>query len=106
MFLSAHDNLRRIRSAAITVLASALAACARGPTPDECNQLLDHYTELLVKQEKRDASEDEVARAQREARAKSATDRSFAQCGNKVSRRQWACAMKAPSVDDVERCLL
>lgn len=99
-------SARRGAAAALAALGSALIACAPGPSPDECNQLLDHYTELLVRQEKRDATDDEVARARSDARAKAAADRNFAQCGTKLSHRQWECAMKAPSVDDVERCLL
>jgi hypothetical protein len=94
------------RPALVLSFLLALAGCTRGPSPEECDQLLDHYTELLVKQENRKASEDEVARLQREARAKAAADREFAKCGNRLSKRQWECAMKAPTVDDVERCLL
>ena len=88
------------------LLATLVAACARDPNPDECDQLLDHYTELLVRQGNKDVTDDELGRLKRESRTKAAADREFSQCGNKLSRRQWECAMKAPTVDDVERCLL
>lgn len=88
------------------VLASLLGGCGRPLDAGECNQLLDHYTELLVRQERRGVSDDEVERSKQSARLKAAGSSEFSKCATKVSRRQWECAMKAPSVDEVERCLL
>lgn len=83
-----------------------LVACSRPLDATECNQLLDHYTELLVRQERRGISDEEVERLKQRARTRAAASSDFAQCAAKVSRGQWECAMKAPSVDEVERCLL
>lgn len=87
-------------------LFNLLVGCGRPLDPDECNQLLDHYTELLVRQERRGVSDDELERTKQSARLKAAGSTDFAKCSTKVSRSQWECAMKAPSVDEVERCLL
>jgi hypothetical protein len=68
--------------------------------------MLDHYVEVLAQSDGRKASPEEILRLQREARAKAATDPEFLRCTGEVSRRQYECAIKAPSADDVERCLL
>lgn len=83
-----------------------LSSCGEPLAPAECNQLLDRYTELLVREERRTVSDEEVERSKASARLKAAGSHEFAKCSSKVSRRQWDCAMKAPSVDEVERCLL
>jgi hypothetical protein len=88
------------------LVAASLVGCDRPLSADECTQLLDHYTELLVKTQSPGVTEEQLARAQREARAKASASRDFAHCNIKVSRRQFACAMAAPTVDEVERCLL
>jgi hypothetical protein len=101
--------LLRLTGARLCVLGFGLClstACSRPLSSDECNQLLDHYTELLVRSANKDVSNEDLARLEREARAKAAADQEFARCSVRVSRRQWECAMKAPNVDDVERCLL
>lgn len=85
---------------------SLLSSCGKPLAPAECNQLLDHYTELLVRQDNRTISDEEVDRSKAGARLKAAGSHEFARCSSKVSRRQWDCAMRAPSVDEVERCLL
>lgn len=93
-------------TAAAALCLSLSTGCGRPLDPVECNQLLDHYTELLVRQERRGISDDDVERAKQSARSKAAGSPEFAKCSSKVSRRQWECAIKAPSVDEVERCLL
>jgi hypothetical protein len=99
-------RLTPLRLGAIASAASLAVACSQPLSADECNQLLTHYTELLARSEHKDISDDDVLRMEREARAKAAADREFARCSTKVSRAQFECAMKAPTVDDVERCLL
>ncbi len=88
------------------VLAVSLCGCSAPLSAPECNELLDRYTEKLVQQKNDEASSESVFRMQREARARASRDPEFAQCANKVSRRGWECAMKAPTVDEMERCLL
>jgi hypothetical protein len=83
-----------------------VSGCGRPPTNDECNQLLDHYTELLAHSKNPELPDPEVERLKAEARQRASEDPEFGRCGAKISRRQWECAMHAPSVDEVERCLL
>lgn len=92
-------------SVAISLLA---LACQSGRTPEQCELLLDRYTELLVKQENPKVGDLELRARKEAARRLAATDPSFefASCQARVSRRQYECAMAAPTVDTVERCLL
>ncbi len=83
-----------------------LSGCGRSLEPSECNALLDHYTELLAHAKNPTLPDPEVERLQSQARSQAAADPEFSRCSAKVSRSQWECAMKAPSVDEVERCLL
>jgi hypothetical protein len=84
----------------------ALAGCQQPLTADECDALLDHYTELLVEKQNGRITNEQLAKVKSEVRAKASASRDFARCSAKVSRRQFTCAMAAPTVDDVERCLL
>jgi hypothetical protein len=79
--------------------------CTRSPTPGECNALLDRYMEKLVGSDRPGVSAGELLKLQSEARARAATDPSFAECSKRVSRRAYDCAMRAETVDRMEICL-
>jgi hypothetical protein len=82
--------------------------CSRTLERAECLKLLDRYTELLVKDEEPEALPERIAQAQARARATAQKDArfDFASCPSRVSRREYECAMSAPTVDAVERCLV
>lgn len=89
-----------------SVLASALVGCSEPLSEAECVRMLEHYTELLVRSDRRDASAAEREKLKAEARSKAARDPEFQTCSRRVSRRQFECAIHAPDADTVERCLL
>lgn len=84
----------------------ALSACDERISAAQCTALLDRYVELLVASDGRRSSAEEILRLQREARTRAAQDPEFARCTEEVSKKEWECAMRAPTADDVERCLL
>jgi hypothetical protein len=86
----------------------ATTGCDRKLERGECSKLLDHYTELLVKDEDPGAAPERIAQAQARARAAAEKDPKFdfSSCSSRVARSQYACAMQAPNVDAVERCLV
>ncbi len=100
----------RARAAAVLVSAALLplTACGRKVERAECTKLLDRYTELLVRDEEPGAAPERIAQAQARARAAAERDPKFdfAACSSHVDRRQYDCAMSAPNVDAVERCLV
>ena len=91
-------------SAALSAL--VLSACQKPLSAEECSALLDRYTELLAGTEGRSPSAEEILRLQREARARAARSPEFARCTDEISRSQWECAMRAPTADEIEKCLL
>lgn len=103
-------ELRRRLGTTVLVAWTALAstACRSPLTQVECTRLLDHYTELLVREENPEATPDLVAMHKEQARRAAAEDSrfEFASCPDHVSRRSFECAMSAHSVDEVERCLI
>ena len=109
-------NIQQLRSirryfGPLTVLGLAWAAgpgCSRSLDEQECEQLLDRYTAQLLREEHPEASAQLVADKQRAARelARSKGVYEFHECPNRVSRRQFQCAMTADNLDGMERCLL
>ena len=94
-----------LRLTLAAVLALGLSACSRPLDAQECNDLLDHYTDLLAKNRDPEVSGEDLLRLKKEARARAAQSREFSRCSSKVSRAEWECAMKAPSVDEAELVL-
>jgi len=82
--------------------------CSRKLERAECVKLLDRYTELLVKDEEPEAVPERIFQAQARARIAAQKDArfDFSSCPSRVSRREYECAMNAPTVDAVERCLV
>lgn len=81
-------------------------ACKKPISRDECDQLLDHYVELLLKADRPEVRAEELLRLQHEARTKAAQDPAFSHCPEEVSRAQFHCAMQAKNPDRLEQCML
>jgi len=93
----------------VTLTAATLAVgCGRRLDDAECHDLLDHYTALLAREEDPDVSPAHIAELQTKARAVARNEKrfDFAACPSRVSRNEYECAIAAPSVDAVERCLV
>jgi hypothetical protein len=90
------------------VVATVLSGCGRPVAEEECRTLIERYSELLLKEEEPGANPERVARVQTEARTLAEKSPAFelSSCTKKVSRRSYECAMHAPSVDAIERCLV
>jgi hypothetical protein len=100
---------RRGRWTLLSFVASlSVLACGKPLEAEDCERLLDHYTELLVREETPEATPVFVAQRMDEARALLRKDPRFElpACGRKVSRASYACAMSAPTVDAVEHCMM
>ena len=89
-------------------LAIAATGCEKPLGEEECLQLLDRYTEFLVREEDPKATPQQVAHGQEAARTAARTNPAFefSTCSRKVRRRSYECAMTATGVDAIERCLV
>jgi hypothetical protein len=82
------------------------SACSKPLQAGECDQLLDHYVELLLRDDRPKSNAGEVLRLQVDARKKAARDPAFQECRGRVSRRSFDCAMAAQDANLIEQCLL
>lgn len=88
------------------LLGLLLAGCSKRLEAGECEALLDHYVELLLREDRPKSSASEVMRLQQEARRKAQRDPAFGECRARVSRRSFDCAMQAQDANRLEQCLL
>lgn len=95
------------RAALVVTSCSALASCHEPLQRTECDQLLDHYTEKLVRSENPRVAPHVVVEKQRLAKDLARREPMFEydRCNEDVSRSQYDCAMAASDVDSIERCL-
>jgi hypothetical protein len=99
-------SLKRARLATIGLSLLVLGGCGRRLEERECASLLDHYVELLLRDDRPGASAGELLRLQQEARKKAEHDPAFHECSERVSRRGFDCAMAAQDANRLEQCLL
>ncbi len=88
------------------VLAVLAVGCGRSLSEEECRGLLDRYTDKLIDQSRPSVKPVERQDLLDQARSKASTDPEFLACPTRVRRSQYECAMDAPDVDAIERCLL
>lgn len=97
--------MKRVGALACAALLVTLG-CGKRLEQGECRQLLDHYVDLLLREDRPGLGAGEVLRLQQEARKKAERDPAFGECRERVSRRDFACAMKAQDANKLEQCLL
>ncbi len=95
---------RRVTLSVLALLAAV--GCGKRLEPPECQQLLDHYVELLLREDRPKSSAGEILRLQQEARKKAERDPAFHECSARVSRGSFDCAMAAQDANRLEQCLL
>ena len=98
--------LRMKRAWAVGAALLFASGCGKRPDSSECQRLLDHYVELLLRDDRPHSSAGEVMRLQQEARKKAERDPAFAECPERVSRKSYDCAMAASDANGLEQCLL
>jgi hypothetical protein len=92
--------------AACALLLLLASGCGKRLEASECQQLLDHYVELLLRDDRPKSSAGEILRVQQEAHKKAERDPAFHQCRDRVSRSGFDCAMDAKDANRLEQCLL
>lgn len=94
------------------VLALALAgSCNRKVTRVECTEMIDHYLDMSIGEDpelaKLPPAQQGPVREMKKALKKG--EHSYAQveqqCDAEVSRKEYACAVKAPTPNDWEACI-
>ena len=88
-------------------LAAAVGAgaCKHRVTQADCDAILDHYAELVVREREPDASLEQLATERTREKTEARGDDAFKNCTAEIQRADLDCALRASSPDAVEKCL-
>jgi hypothetical protein len=99
-----HALLRGLWCSAILALAGA-SGCRERVTAPQCEALLAHYAELVVRDKMPGATDELIRSEQKLVREEAKSDEGFRNCTTEVGPREYACAMAAATPEAVEKCL-
>jgi hypothetical protein len=92
--------------AALAALAGgATTGCAKKASQRQCDQLLDRFAELVVKEQLADAGAAEIAKERERERGEAQADPTFTNCTSEVQVSEADCAMKASTSEGMIKCL-
>ena len=99
-------GIRVVAAAVLGVLAvGGAAGCKKKVTQDQCDQLLDHFAELVVKERYPDAGADVVKAERDRERREAALANEFKNCTSEVQTNEFDCAMRSTTSDALIKCL-
>jgi len=87
------------------LLSGSFWGCERRATPEECRDLLGHYVTMLVREQNPDLSDHDLEAQVDKTRERAAAEPSFRDCPRQIDLSELRCAMAAPNVDTLERCI-
>ena len=87
------------------LFAAVLAGCSRRATRVECDAVMDHYVEMMVREYNPSLDSSERRAQYERTRAKAAQVPSFADCPKQITQADVSCALRAVSVAELEQCL-
>ncbi|HWL84195.1 MAG TPA: hypothetical protein VNO21_00150 [Polyangiaceae bacterium] len=82
-----------------------LSGCKKKVDAEQCDQLIDRYATLVVRERFPDAPAEQIQREQARERDEARGDENFRSCVSEVTMQEFDCAMKAPSAASIEKCL-
>lgn len=89
----------------VAVFAFSALAWKRKATQTQCEDLLDHYAELVVKEHMPDAGAAEINAERQRERVEAARSDELKNCASQVQPSEHECAMKATTSEAVLKCL-
>ena len=97
---------RRLACAlAAVALVAVSGGCKKRVTQAQCEELLDRYATLVVHEKMKDAPPEQLEAERVRERDEARSDDDFKNCTAELSSEDYACAMKAPTADALEKCL-
>lgn len=103
-----YEDVPALKPYALTAVAlmASLSGCAKRPSLDECEKMLEHGIELSIRDKYpkiRDTLlEKEKARRRRQPPGRAAIEA----CSKEVSLSAFGCAMSSTTIDTYEQCLV
>lgn len=99
-------TFRPLRSVVCVGLVAVFGlGCRKKVTQEQCDQLLDHFAEVVVRERLPDAGAEAIASEQARERREATHDNEFKNCTSEVQSSEFDCAMKAPTSAAVIKCL-
>lgn len=102
--MSPLSGLLRLSIGALLACAS-LAGCRKHVTQAQCDEIVGHYAELVVREQLPDASADTIAKEKAREQSEARADDGFKNCTTELEPADHACAMAAATPDALEACL-
>lgn len=93
----------KLGTLALVVL--VLTGCKKKVTQEQCDQLLDHFAELVVKERYPDAGAAAITAERTRERQEATHANEFKNCTSEVQTNEHECAMKAQTSDALIKCL-
>jgi hypothetical protein len=90
---------------ALVLFAGLGSGCRKKATAQQCDQLLDRFAELVVKERLPDAGTDQVSAERLRERSEAKSDDAFKNCPSEVQEGEFRCAMSATSSEALIKCL-
>ena len=83
----------------------SMASCRKKVSSKQCDELIDKFSELVVKERFADAGPEVVAAERTRERNEAKSDDAFKNCTSEVQANEHECAMKAASSEALIKCL-
>jgi len=105
--MKTRSGTRSVAIATFIVLAigSGVLGCKKKVSQAQCEELLDRYATLVVKEKMKDAPPEQLKAEQARERDAARSDDDFKNCTAELSTEDYACAIKAQTADALEKCL-
>lgn len=82
-----------------------VVACKPKASQAQCDELIERYADLVVREKAADASADQLKAARDRERNEARGDDVFKNCQSEVSQSEYSCAMKSPTAEQLVKCL-
>ena len=92
-------------AACLAAATAALVGCRKHVTQAQCDEMVGHYAELVVRERFPDASADTIAKEKEREQGEARADDGFKNCTTELEPSDHACAMAATTPDALETCL-
>ena len=89
----------------LVAFAVASAGCRKKASTKQCDELIDHFAELVVKERFPDAGAADIVRERDRERGEAKADEAFKNCTSEVQSDELACAMRATASEGMIKCL-
>ncbi len=101
----AFDEKRVFALVLVMALGGGAAGCKKKVTTAQCDELLDRFAMLVVREKLKDASPEQVKTEQARERSEAQGDDNFKNCTSELSTEDYACAMGAKNAEGFVKCL-